>query len=140
MERMVVVQLRHVVVAVREGAMKVRKLIHGIMFIFWLLIGGVSVYIQIIDKNYMAALLLTLLSSVMIMGHLRIDAWAAQASTFILVLFNLFAIFLCFPPYGSEELSYSFAARIVILVSISVLCIGLSIGLYLAQKASKEIS
>jgi hypothetical protein len=85
--------------------------------------------------NYSASLIAVAALGTLAVCLLFGQRWAAQATAMLLILANLLAVFEFFPPFGDEvHPALSMTARVVALMGISVLCMGLSVGLYFRQR------
>ncbi|WP_199097671.1 hypothetical protein [Dyella sp. ASV21] len=112
--------------------MNLKRLLNQAMSVAWSVAGFTLAYIQLLDQHYFSILLVMVSAISLAIGHWRERRWAAQSTTFLVLLVNLFSIFLCFPPY--EESTTSIGVRVLAFIGISTVCIGLSIGLYVVQR------
>ncbi|MBT2116783.1 hypothetical protein KK141_05785 [Dyella sp. LX-66] len=113
--------------------MKYQKVLNRAMFFVWLIVGAWMAFYQLMGGQHVPAFLVVGASVLLAIGHWKERRWAAQASTFLLLMFNVFAVFLCFPPFEAGGTT-SFTTSMLRFAGISILCIGASIGLYLIQR------
>ena len=111
------------------------KLFNRVIAVAWLIAGGSMAYGQLMDGYYFSVTIIFLSVASLFVGLWNAKRWAAQASTFLLLIINIIAIFFCFPPFESDGTSLD--ARIIAFIGISAVCIGVSFGLYLSQKKIK---
>jgi hypothetical protein len=113
--------------------MRIQTLLHRLMCLLWTIVAGFLVWQQFRDGNYVSVAIIAGGGLCLIGGHWNERRWAAQASAFLVVMFNILAVFLCFPPFEDRS-SVSIGGRIIGFVVISIACVLVAVGMFWIQR------